>query len=187
MHEMNPMLGLRGCRLGIMFPEIYGMQVRAIALASCKLKKAGKDPRPEIMIPLVSVVTELETLRAESQKIVDEVQTAEGCVITIPIGTMIELPRAVITADEIGKVADFFSYGTNDLTQTTFGFSRDDIESTFLPRALQRKILTRNPSGAVAAGGAEPVRIRPGRGRRAHPGTQPGGRGWWLRGRAGGR
>ena len=174
MQEMDTMLELRGCRLGIMFPEIYGMQVRAIALASCKLKKAGKDPRPEIMIPLVSVVTELETLRAESQKIVDEVQTAEGCVITIPIGTMIELPRAVITADEIGKVADFFSYGTNDLTQTTFGFSRDDIESKFLPRYLERKILTRNPFETVDSGVAELVRIGCEKGRSVNPGIKLG-------------
>jgi pyruvate,orthophosphate dikinase len=169
MHEMNPMLGLRGCRLGIMFPEIYGMQVRAIALAACKLKKAGRDPQPEIMIPLVSVVTELETLRAESEKIVAEVQAAEACVFTIPIGTMIELPRAAITADEIGKVADFFSYGTNDLTQTTFGFSRDDIESKFLPRYLERKILTRNPFETVDSGVAELVRIGCEKGRSVNP------------------
>jgi pyruvate,orthophosphate dikinase len=174
MHEMNPMLGLRGCRLGIMFPEIYGMQVRAIALAACKLKKAGKDPKPEIMIPLVSVVAELETLRAESQKILDEVQAAEACVFNIPIGTMIELPRAAITADEIGKVADFFSYGTNDLTQTTFGFSRDDIESKFLPRYLERKILTRNPFETVDSGVAELVRIGCEKGRSVNPGIKLG-------------
>jgi pyruvate,orthophosphate dikinase len=169
MHEMNPMLGLRGCRLGIMFPEIYGMQVRAIALAACKLKKAGKDPQPEIMIPLVSVVSELEILRAESQAIVDEVQAAEACVFNIPIGTMIELPRAAITADEIGKVADFFSYGTNDLTQTTFGFSRDDIESKFLPRYLERKVLLRNPFETVDSGVAELVRIGCEKGRSVNP------------------
>jgi pyruvate,orthophosphate dikinase len=169
MHEMNPMLGLRGCRLGIMFPEIYGMQVRAIALAACKLKKAGKDPQPEIMIPLVSVVTELEILRAESQAIVDEVQKSEACSFNIPIGTMIELPRAAITADEIGKVADFFSYGTNDLTQTTFGFSRDDIESKFLPRYLERKVLLRNPFETVDSGVAELVRIGCEKGRSVNP------------------
>jgi pyruvate,orthophosphate dikinase len=169
MHEMNPMLGLRGCRLGIMFPEIYGMQVRAIALAACKLKKAGKDPQPEIMIPLVSVVTELEILRAESAKIVAEVQASEDCSFNIPIGTMIELPRAAITADEIGKVADFFSYGTNDLTQTTFGFSRDDIEGKFLPRYLERKVLTRNPFETVDSGVAELVRIGCEKGRSVNP------------------
>jgi pyruvate,orthophosphate dikinase len=169
MSEMNPMLGLRGCRLGIMFPEIYGMQVRAIATAACQLRKAGKDPRPEIMIPLVSVVTELEVLRAESEAIVEQVKAAERCDIHIPIGTMIELPRAAITADEIGKVADFFSFGTNDLTQTTFGFSRDDIESKFLPRYLERKILARNPFETVDAGVAELVRIGCEKGRSVNP------------------
>ena len=169
MAEMNPMLGLRGCRLGIMWPEIYGMQVRAITRAACQLKKAGGDPRPEIMIPLVSVVTELETLRAESETIVAEVQSEEGRVFEIPIGTMIELPRAAITADEIAKVADFFSYGTNDLTQTAFGFSRDDIESKFLPRYLERKILACNPFETVDAGVAELVRIGCEKGRSTNP------------------
>ena len=159
MSEMNPMLGLRGCRLGIMFPEIYGMQVRAIAMAACQLKKQGLDPRPEIMIPLVSVVAELETLRAESEAIVADVQAELGCVFNIPIGTMIELPRAAVTADEIATVADFFSFGTNDLTQTTFGFSRDDIESKFLPRYLERKILARNPFETVDSGVATLVKM----------------------------
>jgi pyruvate,orthophosphate dikinase len=169
MSEVNPMLGLRGCRLGIMWPEIYGMQVRAIATAACQLKKAGGDPRPEIMIPLVSVVTELEVLRAESEAIVAEVKAVEGCDIHIPIGTMIELPRAAITADEIGRVADFFSFGTNDLTQTTFGFSRDDMEGKFLPRYLERKILPRNPFETVDAGVAELVRIACEKGRSVNP------------------
>jgi pyruvate,orthophosphate dikinase len=169
MSEQNPMLGLRGCRLGIMFPEIYGMQVRAIAHAACTLKKQGRDPRPEIMIPLVSVVTELETLRAESEAIVAEVQASEGCSFEIPIGTMIELPRACITADEIAKVADFFSFGTNDLTQTTFGFSRDDIEGKFLPRYLERKILLRNPFETVDAGVAKLVKMGCDLGRQTNP------------------
>ncbi|MFA5845137.1 MAG: pyruvate, phosphate dikinase [Coriobacteriia bacterium] len=169
MHEMNPMLGLRGCRLGIVYPEIYGMQVRAIAEAACALKKAGKDPRPEIMIPLVSVVTELEMLRAESEVIVAEVQAAESCVFTIPIGTMIELPRAAVTADEIGKVADFFSFGTNDLTQTVFGFSRDDIESKFLPRYLERKVLARNPFETIDSGVAQMVAMACEKGRSVNP------------------
>ncbi len=169
MSEMNPMLGLRGCRLGIMFPEIYGMQVRAIALATCQLKKQGRDPRPEIMIPLVSVVTELEVLRGESEAILAEVQAKEECVLDIPIGTMIELPRAAITADEIAKVADFFSFGTNDLTQTTFGFSRDDIESKFLPRYLERKILLRNPFETVDSGVATLVKMACELGRKTNP------------------
>ncbi|HEY5276396.1 MAG TPA: pyruvate, phosphate dikinase [Coriobacteriia bacterium] len=169
MHEQNPMLGLRGCRLGIMFPEIYGMQVRAITLAACQLKKAGRDPRAEIMIPLVSVVAELETLRAESEKIVAEVQSEQGCVFDIPIGTMIELPRAALTADEIAKVADFFSFGTNDLTQTTFGFSRDDIEAMFLPRYLERKILPRNPFETIDSGVAKLVKMACELGRETNP------------------
>jgi pyruvate,orthophosphate dikinase len=168
MVEVNPMLGLRGCRLGIMFPEIYGMQVRAITAAACRLKQQGRDPRPEIMIPLVSVVTELETLRGESEVIIAEVQKECGVALRIPIGTMIELPRAAITADEIAKVADFFSFGTNDLTQTVFGFSRDDIEGKFLPRYLERKILARNPFETIDAGVAEMVRMAVEKGRGAN-------------------
>ncbi|MDP2232694.1 MAG: pyruvate, phosphate dikinase, partial [Actinomycetota bacterium] len=174
MVEMNPMLGLRGCRLGIMYPEIYGMQVRAIAEATCLLVKQGKDPKPEIMIPLVSVLAELETLRAETEAILAEVSAAEGCALDIAIGTMIELPRAAVTADEIGKIADFFSFGTNDLTQTTFGFSRDDIESKFLPRYLERKILASNPFETVDSGVAELVRMGCEKGRIANPGIKLG-------------
>ena len=174
MAEMNPMLGLRGCRLGIMFPELYAMQVRAITRAACDLKKRGLDPKPEIMIPLVSVVTELETLRAESERVVAQVIAECGVDIEIPIGTMIELPRAAVTADEIGKVADFFSFGTNDLTQTTFGFSRDDIESKFLPRYLERKVLARNPFETIDAGVAKMVEIGCRLGREANPGIKLG-------------
>ncbi len=159
MVEANPMLGLRGCRLGIMHPEIYAMQVRAITEAACRLAKQGKDPKPEIMIPLVSVVTELETLRGETEKVIADVIEREGCELDIAIGTMIELPRAAVTADEIAKAADFFSFGTNDLTQTTFGFSRDDIEGKFLPKYLDRKILSRNPFETVDSGVAELVRM----------------------------
>ena len=169
MAEQNPMLGLRGCRLGIVFPEIYGMQVRALALAACELKKQGRDPRPEIMIPLVSVVAELETLRRESEVIIAEVEKEQGCPLHIPIGTMIELPRAAVTADEIAGAADFFSFGTNDLTQTTFGFSRDDIESKFLPRYLERKILARNPFETIDAGVAKLVAMGCELGRKANP------------------
>jgi pyruvate, orthophosphate dikinase len=159
MVEANPMLGLRGCRLGIMHPEIYAMQVRAIAQATAQLLKRGLDPKPEIMIPLVSVVTELEMLRAESEAVLAEVSAATGVALKIPIGTMIELPRAAVTADEIGKVADFFSFGTNDLTQTVFGFSRDDIEAKFLPKYLERKVLPRNPFETIDAGVANVVEI----------------------------
>ncbi|MDR3686356.1 MAG: pyruvate, phosphate dikinase [Coriobacteriia bacterium] len=172
--EANPMLGLRGCRLGIMHPEIYAMQVRAIARATAELKKRGLDPKPEIMIPLVSVVTELEVLRAETEAVLAEVSAATGVTLDIPIGTMIELPRAAVTADEIGKVADFFSFGTNDLTQTTFGFSRDDIEAKFLPKYLDRKILARNPFETVDPGVAKMVEIGCKLGREANPGIKLG-------------
>jgi len=168
MAEMNPMLGLRGCRLGIMFPELYSMQARAITLAACQLKKEGKDPRPEIMIPLVSVKAELEILRAECEKIVAEVKAECGVEIDIPIGTMIELPRAAVTADEIGAVADFFSFGTNDLTQMAFGFSRDDVESRMMPAYLELGLLKRNPFETIDASGVgELVKIGAARGRAA--------------------
>ncbi len=170
MIEANPMLGLRGCRLGLMFPELYSMQVRAIAKAACQLRALGRDPRPEIMIPLVSVKAELETLRAEAEKVVAEVAAeCSDATLSIPIGTMIELPRAAITADEIATQADFFSFGTNDLTQTTFGFSRDDIEAKFLPRYLERKILRRNPFETVDEGVAELVRIGVEKGKAGNP------------------
>ena len=169
MVEANPMLGLRGCRLGIMFPEIYAMQVQAIATAAATLMKQGLDPRPEIMIPLVSVKPELETLRAESESVLAKVMAEHGVEMNIPIGTMIELPRAAVTADEIAEVADFFSFGTNDLTQTTFGFSRDDIEAKFLPRYLERKILARNPFETIDSGVAQLVAMGCERGRSTNP------------------
>jgi pyruvate,orthophosphate dikinase len=174
MAEANPMLGLRGCRLGIMHPEIYAMQVRAITKAACQLKQAGKDPRPEIMIPLVALRDELSTLRAESEKVVADVIAECGVPVEIAIGTMIELPRAAIMADRIAKVADFFSFGTNDLTQTTFGFSRDDIESKFLPRYLERKILARNPFETVDDGVAKLVEMGCTLGRQTNPGIKLG-------------
>ena len=150
--EMNPMLGTRGCRLGILFPELYGIQVRAITEAACELKKRGLDPKPEIMIPLVSVDKELEILRAETEAIIADVFAAKGVEVDILIGTMIELPRACVTADEVAKHADFFSYGTNDLTQTAFGFSRDDVESKFMPQYLERKVVPVNPFETIDDG-----------------------------------
>lgn len=145
MREQNPMLGLRGCRLGITYPEIYKMQVRAIIQAALAVTASGGVPIVEIMIPLVAHVNELSELRKESIEIAEEEIRSAGRSIAYKIGTMIELPRAAITADEIAKVADFFSFGTNDLTQTVWGFSRDDIEGKFLPKYLSRKILTENP------------------------------------------
>lgn len=174
MAEMNPMLGLRGCRLGIMYPELYALQVEAIARATCQLKKQGADPRPEIMIPLVSVKPELKILRDEAEKAITAVCAAEGVEVSIPIGTMIELPRAAVCADEIAEAADFFSFGTNDLTQTTFGFSRDDIESKFLPKYLDRKVLARNPFETIDVGVAKLVEMGCERGRETNPGLKLG-------------
>ncbi|HWA83631.1 MAG TPA: putative PEP-binding protein, partial [Fimbriimonadaceae bacterium] len=145
MKEQNPMLGLRGVRLSIIFPGLVVMQTRAILQAAAKLIKQGKRVYPEIMIPLVSTVNELKVvqgqLEAEAKKIVQE----QGIDIPYTFGTMIELPRAALTAGEIAEYAQFFSFGTNDLTQTTFGFSRDDAEGKFLGRYTDQKILERNP------------------------------------------
>jgi len=157
MAEMNPMLGLRGCRLGITLPELYQMQVRAIMEAACELKKEGGNPVVEIMIPLVSHVNELSVLRQEAELVIGEVISSCGVEVEYKIGTMIEIPRAAITADEVATVADFFSFGTNDLTQMTFGFSRDDIEAKFLPRYLERKILPWNPFETIDDGVAKVV------------------------------
>ena len=145
MQEANPMLGLRGCRLGITRPDVYQMQVRAIIEAACDVIDEGYEPVVEIMIPLVADKIELKITREESEKIIKEVLEKRGKNISYKIGTMIELPRAAITADEIAKYADFFSYGTNDLTQTTFGFSRDDAEAKFIPQYIELKILEKNP------------------------------------------
>lgn len=145
MSEMNPMLGLRGCRLGIVFPGIYEMQVRAIIEAAINVKKEGYEPIVEIMIPLVAVAEELRVLRERLEKVAREVMEREGVEVSYKFGTMIELPRAALTADEIAKHAEFFSFGTNDLTQTTFGFSRDDAEGKLLPKYLEEKILKENP------------------------------------------
>ncbi|MCG0274745.1 MAG: pyruvate, phosphate dikinase [Thermosediminibacteraceae bacterium] len=143
--EFNPMLGLRGCRLGILYPEIYEMQVRAIFQAACNLAKKGIRTIPEVEIPLVSNVNELKLLRELVENIASQVISEEGVKVEYSIGTMIEIPRACVTADEIAEYADFFSFGTNDLTQTTYGFSRDDAEAKFLPEYVDKKILPENP------------------------------------------
>lgn len=157
--EQNPMLGLRGCRLSIKYPILPKMQVRAIATAAAQLKKEGLDPQPEIMIPLVSVVPELAKLRELAEQVIAEVAEEQGVELTIPVGTMIELPRAAVTADEIATQADFFSFGTNDLTQTTFGFSRDDVEAEFIPQYLAERILPYNPFATVDPGVAKLVKM----------------------------
>jgi len=152
MKEVNPMLGLRGCRLGIMFPDIYRMQVRAIVEAACKLVKKGMKVFPEIMIPLVSHVNEFKRVREMVVEVATDVIGKAGVELPYKIGTMIELPRAALTADEIAREADFFSFGTNDLTQTAFGLSRDDAGS-FLPAYIDQGILPNDPFVSVDRSG----------------------------------
>jgi pyruvate,orthophosphate dikinase len=145
LHESNPMLGLRGVRLGILIPELYKMQVRALVHATLEVKKLGHDPKPEVMIPLVSTQRELLYLRETLEAEIAQTFKGTNQVIDMPIGTMIETPRAAITADRLAVHADFISFGTNDLTQLTWAFSRDDVESTFLPRYLDLELLPFNP------------------------------------------
>jgi pyruvate,orthophosphate dikinase len=145
LHEFNPMLGHRGCRLGITYPEIYDMQVRAIMEAACGLvKDEGFQIVPEIMIPLIATVKELALLKRNAMAVCEAVMAEQGVRVEYLIGTMIELPRAALTADEIAVEAEFFSYGTNDLTQTTFGLSRDDA-GKFLPFYVEAGILPEDP------------------------------------------
>jgi pyruvate,orthophosphate dikinase len=145
MHEENPMLGLRGVRLGLVQPGLFAMQVRAIAEAASERKRAGGDPRPEIMIPLVGAVQELEAIREESEQVLAAVFEECGVELDVLIGTMIEVPRAALTAAEIASSAEFFSFGTNDLTQMTWGFSRDDVEAAFFHAYLDKGIFGVSP------------------------------------------
>ena len=151
--ETNPMLGLRGCRLGIMFPEITEMQVRAIFEAACRLKKEGVDVRPEIMIPLVGLPEELRIERHALEDEARKVMEREGISVGYKFGTMIEIPRAALVADEIARHAEFFSFGTNDLTQTTMGYSRDDAEPKFLLDYVEQGILPHNPFQTIDRAG----------------------------------
>jgi len=144
LYEANPMLGHRGCRLGIIYPEITAMQARAIFEAACQVTKEGKKAVPEIMIPLVAHVNELKLQTEIVNKVAVEVMEEMKVKVDYLVGTMIELPRAAVTADRIAEVADFFSFGTNDLTQTTFGLSRDDA-GKFLPDYVKLGILERDP------------------------------------------
>lgn len=145
MSESNPMMGLRGCRLGLTYPEINAMQVRAIIMAACDLKKEGLDVKPEIMIPLVGHVNELKEAKAVADRVAKEVMDEKGVNVDYMVGTMIEIPRAALTADQVVEYAEFFSFGTNDLTQMTFGYSRDDAEGKFLQNYVEQKILPSNP------------------------------------------
>jgi pyruvate,orthophosphate dikinase len=149
LHEQNPMLGLRGVRLGLVVPGLFTMQVRAIAEAAAECKQAGRDPRVEIMVPLVDAVQELEIIREESEQVLREVAEQTGVDLEYMIGTMIELPRAALTAGQIAEAAEFFSFGTNDLTQTTWGFSRDDVEAAFFSAYLEKGIFGVSPFETV--------------------------------------
>ncbi len=145
LHEQNPMLGLRVCRLGIVFPEIYAMQVRAIFEAACDLRARGVDARPDVMIPGVGTKEEMQVTHDAAKTVADAVIAQRKTPVEYHIGTMVELPRACIVADELAAIAQFFSFGTNDLTQTTYGYSRDDAESSFIPVYLEKKILRDDP------------------------------------------
>jgi pyruvate,orthophosphate dikinase len=179
MREMNPMLGLRGCRLGLLFPEINVMQTRAILEAAAELAREGKKLQPKIMIPLVGHVNELKEVRRQLEQAAHEIADQFGGKIEYKFGTMIELPRAALTADQIATVADFFSFGTNDLTQTTFGFSRDDAEGKFLLKYVEGleepglnekvKVLKENPFQTIDREGVgQLVRMGVEKGRAAH-------------------
>jgi pyruvate,orthophosphate dikinase len=145
LHEQNPMLGLRVCRLGILYPEIYAMQVRAIFEAACALRARGVDALPDVMIPGVGTIEEMRVTYDAAKAVADEVIAQLGVAVPYHIGTMVELPRACIVADDLASIAEFFSFGTNDLTQTTYGYSRDDAEASFIPRYLEQKILADDP------------------------------------------
>jgi pyruvate,orthophosphate dikinase len=175
LHEQNPMLGLRGVRLGIVIPGLFDMQVRAIAHAAAIRSKAGGDPKPEIMIPLVAAVQELEITRESAEKIVQAVAEETNTSVDTLIGTMIEVPRAAVTAAEIARSAEFFSFGTNDLTQMTWAFSRDDVEGAFFAPYIDRGIFGVSPFETIDSGGVgRLVRLAAEEGRAARPGLKLG-------------
>ncbi len=172
--ENNPMLGHRGCRLGITFPEITEMQTRAILGAACELKKEGKNPIPEIMVPLIGILYEFKQQKEIIMKTAKEVFAEEGVEVEFEVGTMIEIPRAALTADRIASEAEYFSFGTNDLTQMTFGYSRDDIAS-FLPAYLDKKILKVDPFQVLDQNGVgQLIKMAVEKGRAVRPGMRTG-------------
>jgi len=175
MHEQNPMLGLRGVRLGLVIPGLFAMQVRAIAEAAATVRKAGGDPQPEVMVPLVGAVQELETVRQEAEKVLADVAAETGTNVHTLIGTMIEVPRAALTAGQIAEAAEFFSFGTNDLTQMGWGFSRDDVEGSFFSQYLDLGIFGVSPFETIDADGVgRLVTIAVDEGRAARPGLKIG-------------
>ncbi len=170
LHESNPMIGLRGVRLGLVIPGLFGVQIRALAEAAAQLKAEGLDPRPEVMVPLVSTVQELEIVRAEAESILAAVAAETGQQVPTLIGTMIEVPRAALTSRSIAGSADFFSFGTNDLTQMGYGFSRDDVEGSFFSRYLELGVFGVSPFESLdEAGIGRLVRISVQEGRAAKP------------------
>jgi pyruvate,orthophosphate dikinase len=175
LHEMNPMLGLRGVRLGLVIPGLFDMQVRAIAHATADRLAAGGDPSPEIMIPLVATVQELEITRESAEQVLAEVAEETGAAVHALIGTMIEVPRAAVTAGEIAKSADFFSFGTNDLTQMTWAFSRDDVEGAFFSPYIAKGIFGESPFETLDVEGVgRLVKIAAAEGRATKPGLKLG-------------
>nr|MDQ3612299.1 pyruvate, phosphate dikinase [Actinomycetota bacterium] len=170
LHESNPMIGLRGVRLGLVIPGLFGVQVRALAEAAAQLRGEGLDPRPEVMVPLVSAVQELEIVREETERILAEVAADTGQEVATLIGTMIEIPRAALTSGSIAESADFFSFGTNDLTQMGYGFSRDDVEVSFFARYLELGVFGVSPFESIDESGiGRLVRISVEEGRAARP------------------
>jgi pyruvate,orthophosphate dikinase len=153
LHESNPMMGLRGVRLSVVFPGMVKMQVRAIFEAACEVKKEGLNPKPEVMIPLAGHVNEIKVIQPALEEVAKAVMEEQGVEVEYKFGTMIEIPRAALTAGEIAEVAEFFSFGTNDLTQMTFGFSRDDAEAGFLLQYVEDGILPKNPFQTIDADG----------------------------------
>ncbi|MGH8861841.1 MAG: putative PEP-binding protein, partial [Jatrophihabitantaceae bacterium] len=175
LHEQNPMLGLRGVRLGVVIPGLFAMQSRAILEAAAERIKAGGVPRVEIMVPLVANVQEFETVKQDIIQVAREVRSETGVHLEFLIGTMIELPRAALTAEQIAEAAEFFSFGTNDLTQTTWGFSRDDVEAAFFSAYLEKGIFGVSPFESIDREGVgELVRIAAEKGRSRRPGLKLG-------------
>ena len=173
--EANPMMGLRGCRLGLTYPEINEMQVQAIFEAACDVKKEGINVKPWVMIPLIGHVNELKVAKEILVRVAKDVMKEKGVEVDYKFGTMIEIPRAALTSDEIAEYAEFFSFGTNDLTQLTFGFSRDDAEGKFLNRYVEQKILPANPFDTLDQRGVgELVEISMERGKKVNPNLKGG-------------
>jgi pyruvate,orthophosphate dikinase len=174
--EVNPMMGLRGCRAGIMYEGLTEMQTRAYFQAACRCAKRGIDVIPEVMIPLVGHVNELKLEREKLEAVAKEVMEEEGIEVEYMFGTMIEVPRAALTADEVAEYAQFFSFGTNDLTQMTYGYSRDDAEGKFLLQYVERGILPENPFQKLDQGGVGLLmKICVEKGRATNPGLEIGG------------